>query len=81
MTRRVAFAVRLVERAVARFMLLPGQATAYMIGMKKLQAVRQRFKTEKGALYNLRDFHDFVLGGGSLPLSILEQTVEKHLMQ
>ena len=69
------------QGAVIRFILYPGQANAYMIGMKKIQALRERFNTAKGEQYQLKDFHDLVLGGGSMPLDILDLKVSRHISQ
>ena len=67
------------QGAAARFMLYPGQATAYMIGMKKFQELRDLYSTRKGAMYDIKAFHDLILGGGSLPLPVLEQLVTLEL--
>ena len=58
---------------VGRFMRWPAQATGYMVGMKKLLALRARQQEILGQDYRLQDFHTQVLGGGALPLVLLEQ--------
>jgi uncharacterized protein (DUF885 family) len=62
---------------VARFMLYPAQATSYMIGMKKILELRDLMQTSLGADYDIADFHNLVLTGGALPLSILEKVVKQ----
>ncbi len=65
-----------VESEVARYIAWPGQATAYKIGMLKLLELRQRAKDRLGASFDLKQFHNIVLGSGSMPLEILEREVD-----
>jgi uncharacterized protein (DUF885 family) len=58
---------------VERYMVLPGQATGYMIGMQTILELRE-FLAADGML-DIAAFHDLVLGGGSLPLGVLESVV------
>lgn len=60
---------------VRRYMVLPGQATSYKIGMMKIQELRVKAETELGEAFDIRAFHDTVLSGGALPLTILERRV------
>ncbi len=59
---------------VERYMVLPGQATGYMIGMQTILSLRDE-AVDNGVL-DLASFHDLVLGGGSVPLGVLESVVE-----
>ncbi|MFC7290588.1 DUF885 domain-containing protein [Hirschia litorea] len=61
---------------VRRYLVLPGQATSYKIGMLKIQELRADAEAELGDKFDIRAFHDTVLGGGSLPLTILERRVK-----
>jgi uncharacterized protein (DUF885 family) len=68
-----------VRAEVRRYIVMPGQATAYMIGMLKIIELRERARTALGPRFGIRGFHDTVLGGGSLPLSILERRVDEWI--
>ncbi len=70
-----------VVSEVERYIVMPGQACAYKMGEIKLVALRERARTELGEKFDLRAFHDLVLGNGSMPLSILEQVVEDHIAE
>lgn len=52
-----------------------GQATSYKIGMMKILDMREKARSELGDRFDIRGFHDTVLGGGGLPLEILERRV------
>jgi len=60
---------------VRRYIVWPGQATAYKIGMIKILELRSNAQKELGDKFDIRAFHDTVLGGGALPLSVLEKRV------
>jgi uncharacterized protein (DUF885 family) len=64
---------------VRRYLVLPGQATSYKIGMLKIQALRAKAEKELGEKFDIKGFHDVVLGGGAVPLSILEFQVENWI--
>lgn len=64
-----------VRNEVRRYIVWPGQATSYKIGMNKILDLRAEAERELGAKFDIRGFHDAVLGGGSLPLSLLERRV------
>jgi uncharacterized protein (DUF885 family) len=64
---------------VQRYFVLPGQATSYKIGMLKIQELRARAEEELGEDFDIRGFHDTVLGGGTVPLSILETQVDRWI--
>ncbi|WP_260482461.1 DUF885 domain-containing protein [Sphingomicrobium flavum] len=65
-----------VRSEVRRYIVWPGQATAYKIGMIRIQELRARAEQELGEEFDIRGFHDAVLGGGDVPLSILEKQVD-----
>ena len=64
-----------VRSEVRRYIVWPGQATSYKIGMLALLELRSYARAMLGDDFDIRHFHDRVLGGGSLPLSILERRV------
>lgn len=58
---------------------LPGQALAYKMGSRTIRALRERMRAQLGARFDVRRFHQAVLGHGSMPLGVLEQHVERTL--
>jgi uncharacterized protein (DUF885 family) len=66
-----------VESEVKRYIVWPGQATAYKIGMIRIQELRAMAQKELGDKFTMAGFHDTVLGGGMLPLPVLEQRVKR----
>ncbi len=70
-----------VRSEVRRYIVMPGQATAYKIGMIRIQELRAKAEKELGESFDIRGFHDTVLGGGSVPLSILEKRVDQWIAQ
>jgi uncharacterized protein (DUF885 family) len=65
-----------IKSEVRRYMVLPAQATAYKIGMLKIHELREFARQKLGKKFDIRAFHDVVLGGGELPLKILERRVQ-----
>jgi uncharacterized protein (DUF885 family) len=60
---------------VERYVVNPGQATAYMIGKLKIMELRQKARTELGDKFDIKAFHDVVLKSGPVPLDIMEENV------
>ncbi len=68
-----------VVAEIERYLVSPGQALAYKIGMMKILELRERARRELGPAFNLREFHNVVLGSGALPLTVLEARVRAYL--
>lgn len=62
-----------------RYIVIPGQATGYKIGMLKILELREQAKKELGANFDLREYHDLVLKFGSVPLDLLEENVRSWI--
>jgi uncharacterized protein (DUF885 family) len=69
------------EYEVARYIVVPGQATSYMVGMLKILELRQGAMDALGDAFEIKEFHDLVLGSGSVPLEILEQIVDTYIKE
>ncbi|MGB1200722.1 MAG: DUF885 domain-containing protein, partial [Cognaticolwellia aestuarii] len=70
-----------VVSEIERYIVMPGQATSYKVGMMKILELRERAKSVLGDRFDLRDFHDVVLKNGAVPLDILERLVEQYIEQ
>ena len=67
--------------AIDRYIVYPGQATAYKIGMNEILRLRGEAEEALGEAYDIRDFHDVVLTQGAMPLSILEERVNAYIAE
>ncbi|MFT5675567.1 MAG: hypothetical protein ACI808_001498 [Paraglaciecola sp.] len=64
---------------VERYFVNPGQALGYKMGMTKILELRGKAQTELGDKFDIRDFHEVVIGAGAMPLPILAQQVERYI--
>ena len=70
-----------VTAEIERYIVEPGQACAYKIGMLKIQELRARAQKQLGEKFDQREFHDVLLKHGALPLEILEEQINAYLQQ
>lgn len=68
-----------VRSEVRRYITTPGQATSYKIGMLKIEELRRQAETTLGDQFDIRGFHDVVLGGGALPMPLLEARINNWI--
>ncbi|WP_026809510.1 DUF885 domain-containing protein [Arenibacter latericius] len=68
-------AIKMVERHI----VMPGQATAYKIGMLKIVELREKAKEALGDKFDIREFHEVVLSQGAIPLNVLEDFVVEYI--
>ncbi|WP_299780705.1 DUF885 family protein [uncultured Formosa sp.] len=68
-------AVKMVERHI----VMPGQATAYKIGMLKILELRNKAKDALGDAFDIREFHEVVISHGAIPLNVLEDFVDDYI--
>jgi len=64
---------------IERYIVMPGQACAYKIGMIKILELREKAKTALGDKFDLREFHNVVLKNGAVPLNILEELIDEYI--
>jgi uncharacterized protein (DUF885 family) len=68
-----------IRSEIQRYITGPGQATAYKIGMMKFQELRGNAESALGNDFDIRTFHDVVLGAGALPMPLLESRVDRWI--
>lgn len=68
-----------IVKEVERYIVMPGQATSYKIGQMKILELRAKAQQAIGAAFDVRDFHEVVLGSGALPLDILAGQVDAYI--
>lgn len=79
MKKNTGMSDRDVTAEIERYIVMPGQATAYKVGMMKILELREKAKLALDDKFDLRDFHDVVLKNGAVPLDILETLVDRYI--
>lgn len=70
-----------VVSEIERYIVMPGQATSYKVGMMKILAEREKARRALGDKFKLAEFHDVVLKNGAVPLAILERLVDQYIAE
>lgn len=70
-----------VVTEIERYIVMPGQACAYKIGMMKILELREKAKEQLGDKFDLKQFHNVVLKNGAVPLDILEELIDGYIME
>ena len=79
MFEKTGKAMSSVVAEIERYISWPGQACSYKIGMIKNQELRQKAKELLGEDFEIKDFHDFIIENGEIPLTILEDNFKKWI--
>ena len=64
---------------IERYIVMPGQACAYKIGLLKILELREKAKQKLGNKFELKEFHNAVLQNGAVPLNILEEIIDDYI--
>jgi uncharacterized protein (DUF885 family) len=80
MTEHTALGTNNIANEVDRYISYSGQALAYTLGQLELLRLRADARDRQGDRFDIRRFHDIVLGEGALPLPVLRQVVERELV-
>jgi uncharacterized protein (DUF885 family) len=68
-----------VVTEIERYLVEPGQALAYKVGMLKILQLRERAKVALGGKFDIREFHDEILKNGAMPLTVLERVIDAYV--
>jgi uncharacterized protein (DUF885 family) len=68
-----------IQNETDRYIVWPGQALGYKIGQLKILELREKAKKELGDKFDIRQFHDEVLGAGALPMNVLEERIDRWI--
>jgi uncharacterized protein (DUF885 family) len=68
-----------IQSETDRYISTPAQACSYKLGQLKIRDLRKRATQQLGAKFDERKFHDAILGGGSLPLDVLDERITRWI--
>ena len=81
MANNTGLSIHNIEAEVDRYISWPGQALAYKTGELKIRELRAKAETELGDAFDIRSFHEVVLGSGAIPLDVLSDNVERYIAE
>jgi len=79
MAKNTALSLHEINTEIDRYISWPGQALAYKIGELKIKELRARAEEDLGESFDIRAFHELILGKGTLTLPLMEEEVERYL--
>ena len=79
MQDKTGMALGEVTSEIERYLVNPGQALAYKVGMMKILELRAKAQKELGSKFDIRQFHNEMLIHGSLPLKVMEQVIDRYI--
>ena len=80
MASNTALSLHEINTETDRYISWPGQALSYKIGELKIRELRKKAKEELGADFDIREFHEVILGQGTVTLDILEKRVNQYIL-
>jgi uncharacterized protein (DUF885 family) len=81
MAEHTGLSHEVVVTQIERYFVMPGQACAYKVGELKILELREKAKKALGDKFDLRQFHNVVLGKGAMPLTLLEKIVDEYIQE
>lgn len=81
MAANTALSMHEINTETDRYISWPGQALSYKIGELKIRELRQKAEQELGSKFDIRDFHDVILGQGTVTLKIMEELVNNYIQK
>ena len=81
MTAHTTWAPQDIQTEIDRYIIWPGQATAYMLGMLRIRELRERAEAALGPSFRIADFHDRILEDGGVTLGMLDEKIAHWISQ